>query len=94
MSDEHPLREFFSLLFMLVLIVVVAVVVLNLAAQSLAGYVPFSAEQRLVAVLGGPEKLLGISRTELEETAAAQIARREAYPAGSGRAAGGAHRTA
>jgi len=49
-SREHPLKEFVILVLGVVLFFVSLVLVLGLVAQSLAPYVPFSAELRIVAL--------------------------------------------
>lgn len=75
-TAEHPLREFFSLLLMLLLIVAVALTVLSLAAQSLARFVPFAVEARIAELLDGP-----LATVMTDETVAgdAESLAREAY---------------
>ncbi len=46
-STEHPLKEFFQLLFGVIALVVVAVFLLAGTAQLLAPYIPFEVEQQL-----------------------------------------------
>lgn len=75
-SDVHPLREFFSLLLMLLLIVAVSVTALTFAAQWLAQYIPFSTEQQLANLFSDQIEMLH------EHDAAStdpEVLKREAY---------------
>ena len=49
-SREHPLKEFVILTGGVLALFLVLILVLGLLAESLAGYVPFSAEQKIVAL--------------------------------------------
>ena len=49
-SDEHPLKEFFILVIGVLALLAVILFSLSLAAEHLAQYVPFSAEQRIAAL--------------------------------------------
>jgi Zn-dependent protease with chaperone function len=51
-SDEHPVRELFTLLAAVTVAAVAFVVFLSTIASALAQYVPFAMEQRLASIIG------------------------------------------
>ena len=75
-SDDHPLREFFSLLLVLLLVVLVSITALTLAAQWLAQFIPFSTEQRIAGMVSAQVEML---QEHDASSADAQVLKREAY---------------
>ena len=74
-SQEHPLKEFFVLLFGLTLIIIVAAFVLALMAESLAKRIPFSVENQIAASFSN--LLLEESELSEEQQALLEEFRRE-----------------
>jgi len=62
-TDEHPLKDFFILSIGVLGLIFIAVIILSLAAEKLAVYVPFETEQSLI-----PEMWTQIESTTESET--------------------------
>ena len=77
--DDHPLRDFFSLLLVLLIIVVTTVFALTLAAERLVHYIPFATEQRIVEAVGVRFGDFDPLADEAATTSADERAAREKY---------------
>lgn len=69
-SQEHPLKEFIILVTGVIGLVAIILFLLSLAAEQLAQYVPFSAEQRIAAIyentIPGNKKKTGAAEEKIQ----------------------------